>query len=65
MGAQFSESDLMAADYSRYMEKKPLFKDNVGEKRTEISSEVEYRKERHEMFSQMSAADVAEAHLFI
>ena len=43
------------------MEKKPLFKENVGEKRTEISSEIEYRKERLEMFSQMSAADVAEA----
>ena len=43
------------------MEKKPLFKENVGEKRTEISSEVEYRKERLEMFAQMSASDVAEA----
>ena len=57
----FSESASLAWDYSLDMEKKPLFRDNVGEKRTETSSEVEYRKERHEMFAQMSAADVAEA----
>ena len=43
------------------MEEKTTFKANIGEKRTEISSEIEYRKERLELFAQMSASDVAEA----
>lgn len=43
------------------MEKKQTFIDNIGEKRTEISSEIEFRKQRLEMFAEMSAADVAEA----
>ena len=43
------------------MEKKQTFVDNIGENRTEISSEIEFRKQRLEMFGEMSAADVAEA----
>ena len=43
------------------MDKKQTFVDNIGENRTEISSEIEFRKQRLEMFGEMSAADVAEA----
>ena len=43
------------------MDKKQTFVDNIGENRTEISSEIEFRKQRLEMFGEMTAADVAEA----
>ena len=43
------------------MAKKRTFRANIGEKRTEISSEVEYRAQRLKLFEDMSASDVAEA----
>jgi len=43
------------------VENKQNFRPNIGERRTEVSSEIEYRAERLQMFDQMSALDVAEA----
>jgi len=43
------------------VDNKQSFRPNIGERRTEVSSEIEYRAERLRMFDQMAASDVAEA----
>ena len=47
--------------YRQRVDKKQIFQNNVGETRTEISSEIDFRRERLELFKQMMPEDVAEA----